>query len=65
MDGSGGWKWSGECESVVFFDFGVFSKLFAGVVLGERKLFSKVVADAKITSWFNQNITNSTKDENG
>ncbi|KAJ8936838.1 hypothetical protein NQ314_012154, partial [Rhamnusium bicolor] len=31
----------------------------------DRKLICKVVADAKITSWFNQNITTSTKEENG
>ncbi|VEN45103.1 unnamed protein product [Callosobruchus maculatus] len=31
----------------------------------DRKLICKVVADAKITSWFNQNITTTTKEENG
>ncbi|RZB94401.1 voltage-dependent calcium channel subunit alpha-2/delta-3-like, partial [Asbolus verrucosus] len=31
----------------------------------DRKLFCKVVADAKITSWFSQNITTTTKEENG
>ncbi|KAJ8969624.1 hypothetical protein NQ317_002430 [Molorchus minor] len=31
----------------------------------DRKLICKVVADAKITAWFNQNITTSTKEENG
>ncbi|XP_018575433.1 voltage-dependent calcium channel subunit alpha-2/delta-3 [Anoplophora glabripennis] len=31
----------------------------------DRKLICKVVADAKITAWFNQNITTATKEENG
>ncbi|KAJ8956284.1 hypothetical protein NQ318_015020, partial [Aromia moschata] len=31
----------------------------------DRKLICKVVADAKITAWFKQDITNSTKEENG
>ncbi|XP_060533822.1 voltage-dependent calcium channel subunit alpha-2/delta-3 [Cylas formicarius] len=31
----------------------------------DRKLICKVVADAKITSWFSENITTSTKEENG
>jgi hypothetical protein len=34
---------------------------------GDRRLICKVVADAKITSWFSENITtsNNTKEENG
>ncbi|KAJ8916494.1 hypothetical protein NQ315_000136 [Exocentrus adspersus] len=31
----------------------------------DRKLICKVVADAKITFWFDQNITTATKEENG
>ncbi|XP_045467080.1 voltage-dependent calcium channel subunit alpha-2/delta-3-like isoform X2 [Harmonia axyridis] len=31
----------------------------------DRKLICKVVADAKITAWFSQNITTTSKEENG
>lgn len=56
-----GWKWSKECKQRS--KNIIFCKKYN--VLGDRKLICKLVADAKITEWFNQNITTSTKEENG